>query len=400
MNRPSGYLSTVGLVAGREIRQRITSRAFLVITALLSAIIIGAGVIAAVAGGDDLPPTYDVVVIGTPPAGFDQALADTASGLGVTIRLEVAPTRLDAERTLRRGDADIGLDVDELELVSRDQPNDTLTFAVDAAWRSSTAVAAARASGLDAAQIDAIVNPSIPALVLLDLPKDTNDLGRGIGTAIGVLLFMSINFFGSAVLTGVVEEKSTGVVEVLLSQVKAHRLLAGKVFGLCALAMVQLAAMILAGVIALRISGQTIPGEVWVALPATMFWFVGGFVLYNTLFALAGSFVSRVEDAQGAAAPISLLFLAAYLAVFILGGNPESTAARVMSVLPPFAPLLMPLRTATGAASILEIVVAAVALTVAAYGMLRLAGSVYAYSLLHRGARLRWRETLRVLRRR
>jgi ABC-2 type transport system permease protein len=71
-----------------------------------------------------------------------------------------------------------------------------------------------------------------------------------------------------------------------------------------------------------------------------------------------------------------------------------------MSVLPPFAPLLMPLRTATGAASIVEIVVAAVALTVAAYGMLRLAGSVYAYSLLHRGARLRWRETLRVLRRR
>jgi ABC-2 type transport system permease protein len=390
----------VGLVAGREIRQRIASRAFLVITALLSAIIIGAGVIAAVAGGDDLPPTYDVVVIGTPPAGFDQALADTASGLGVTIRLEVAPTRLDAERTLRRGDADIGLDVDKLELVSQDQPSDTLTFAVDAAWRSSTAVAAARASGLDAAQIDAIVNPSIPALVLLDLPKDNNDLGRGIGTAIGVLLFMSINFFGSAVLTGVVEEKSTGVVEVLLSQVKAHRLLAGKVFGLCALAMVQLAAMILAAVIALRISGQTIPGEVWVALPATMFWFVGGFVLYNTLFALAGSFVSRVEDAQGAAAPISLLFLAAYLAVFILGGNPESTAARVMSVLPPFAPLLMPLRTATGAASILEIVVAAVALTVAAYGMLRLAGSVYAYSLLHRGARLRWRETLRVLRRR
>ena len=400
MNKRSGYVATVALVAGREIRQRITSRSFLVVTALLSAIIIAAGVVAAVAGGDDSPPTYDVIVIGTPPAGFGAALAETASGLAVEIRLGSAPARPAAEQMLRDGDADVVLDVGELELVSQDQPSSALTFALDAAWRSTSAVVAAKESGLDAAQIDAIVNPSIPALMVLDRPKHDDDLGRGVGTAIGVLLFMSINFFGSAVLTGVVEEKSTGVVEVLLSQVKAHRLLAGKVFGLCALAMVQLTVMIVAGIVALRISGQAIPGDVWVALPATLFWFVGGFVLYNTLFALAGSFVSRVEDAQGAAAPISLLFLAAYLAVFILGGNPETTAARVMSVLPPFAPLLMPLRTATGAASILEIIVAAVALAVAAYGMLRLAGSVYAYSLLHRGARLRWRETLRVLRRR
>jgi ABC-2 type transport system permease protein len=55
----------------------------------------------------------------------------------------------------------------------------------------------------------------------------------------------------------------------------------------------------------------------------------------------------------------------------------------------------MPLRIATGAASVAEIVVAAVLLIIAAYGMLRLAGSVYARTLLHRGARLRWKEALR-----
>ena len=65
--------------------------------------------------------------------------------------------------------------------------------------------------------------------------------------------------------------------------------------------------------VALRISGTTVPSEVWVGLPTTMLWFVCGFVLYSTLYALAGSFVSRQEDAQGAAAPISMVFTAAYI---------------------------------------------------------------------------------------
>ncbi|MBI5088748.1 MAG: ABC transporter permease, partial [Actinobacteria bacterium] len=87
---------------------------------------------------------------------------------------------------------------------------------------------------------------------------------------------------------------------------------------------------------------------------------------------------------------------AGYIAVFALGANPYSTAARIVSVLPPFAPLLMPLRVATGAASILEIVVAALGLLVATAGMLRLAGSVYGRTLLHRGSRLRWKQALRL----
>lgn len=395
MSDANGYVASVALVAGREIRQRITSRAFLIATALLSVIIVAGGVLAAVAGDDDGPPTYDVVVVGIAPAGFDESLAGIASNLSIAVKFTEAATRAEAEASLRAGDADVAVDATAVELISQDQPDDTLAFAIDSAWRSVSAISAASASGLDPAQVDAIVNPPSPSLVVLNPPEDLNGIGQGVGVAIGVLLFMSINFFGNAVLTGVVEEKSTGVVEVLLSQVKAHRLLAGKVFGLCVLAMVQLAAMIVAGLVALRISGAAVPSEVWAALPATMFWFVGGFVLYNTLFALAGSFVSRVEDAQGAAAPVSMLFLVAYLAVFILASDPDSTAARVMSLLPPFAPLLMPLRIATGSASIAEIAIAAVALIAAAYGMLRLAGSVYAFSLLHRGARLKWKQVLR-----
>jgi ABC-2 type transport system permease protein len=178
--------------------------------------------------------------------------------------------------------------------------------------------------------------------------------------------------------------------------VRAFQLLTGKVLGIGVVAMMQFAAALAAGLVALRISGTTVPGAVWVGLPTTLLWFVFGFVFYSTLYALAGSFVSRQEDAQGAAAPISIVFTAAYIAVFALGANPYSPVARIVSILPPFAPLLMPLRVSTGAASVAEIIVAAVLLVAATIGMLKLASGVYARTLLHRGTRLKWGEALRM----
>lgn len=97
-------------------------------------------------------------------------------------------------------------------------------------------------------------------------------------------------------------------------------------------------------------------------------------VLDGTLFALAGSFVSRTEGAQVAAAPISVVFLAGYLLVFTAGSDPSATLATVLSLLPLFAPLLMPLRIATGAASVVEIVVAAVLLLASTHVVVRVAG--------------------------
>ena len=77
-----------------------------------------------------------------------------------------------------------------------------------------------------------------------------------------------------------------------------------------------------------------------------------------------------------------------------LGADPGGVPARILSVLPPFSPLLMPLRIATGSASIVEIALAVVLLAGAVVLLLRLAGRIYAHTLLHRGARLRWREAL------
>ncbi|HRE01528.1 MAG TPA: ABC transporter permease [Ilumatobacteraceae bacterium] len=381
----------------REIRQRLTSRSFAVTTVLLCVGIIGAGVLHRALSGDDSPEKYDVAVIGTAPDGFPYGLGVAAHAVGIEVTVDPIDDRAVAERSIRDGDVDVAIDAHRAEILAKDTVPDELAVAVDVAWRSARSHAAAVEAGLDANQITAIVSPAPLTAVALEPDADADDgVGMVVGFAMAILLFISINAFGGAVLTGVVEEKTTGVVEVLLAHLRAHQLLTGKVLGIGAVALVQLTAAVGAGLVALRIAGTAVPAAVWVSLPATLLWFVFGFVLYSTLFALAGSCVSRQEDAQGAAAPISIVFTAAYLTVFVLGAVPASTATRIVSVLPPFAPLLMPLRIAVGAASVVEIVVAAVALIGATVGMLRLAGAVYGATLLHRGSRLSWKQALRM----
>jgi ABC-2 type transport system permease protein len=380
---------------GREIRQRITSRAFTISTVALCIGVLGAGLLSRALSGDDSPTEYDVAVVGSVPSTFERAVTHVADSAQIEVHLREAGTRADAEQLIRDGDVDAAVDADAGELVSDDEAPDELAAVLDASWRSVKAQQAAAEAGLDQQQIDVILAPAPLHAVQLD-GDDDEDIARAIGMAVAVVLFISINAFGGLVLSGVVEEKTTGVVEVLLGQVRAHQLLAGKVFGIGVVAMAQMAATLTAGVVSLRISGRSVPSAVWVGLPTTVLWYVLGFVLYSTLFALAGSFVSRQEDAQSAAAPISLLFTAGYIAVFALGANPYSTVTRVVSVLPPFAPLLMPLRVAVGAASIVEIAIAGVGLVVGTAAMLRLAGGVYGRTLLHRGSRLRWKQALRL----
>jgi ABC-2 type transport system permease protein len=167
------------------------------------------------------------------------------------------------------------------------------------------------------------------------------------------------------------------------------------VLGTALMAVAQFGAAVIAGLVALNIAEMEVPRAVWVALPSSLVWMIGGFLLYSTLFAVAGSLVSRQEDAQTASLPITIVVSIAYVLLVPIGTQPDSTVALVMSLLPPFAPLLMPLRIATGSASPLEVVVAVVLLVAAIYGMLRLAGAVYARTLLHRGTRLTWRQALR-----
>ncbi|HEU5108156.1 MAG TPA: ABC transporter permease, partial [Micromonosporaceae bacterium] len=211
------------------------------------------------------------------------------------------------------------------------------------------------------------------------------------------LLYVSLVLYGSMVAQGVIEEKSSRVVELLLATVRPWQLLIGKVIGLGLVGLIQLSIIGSAGVLlgvatgALSFAGIAIGSLLW-----GLVWYVLGFFLYATVFAAAAALVSRQEDAQAVLMPIILVLVAAFVVGFgVLAQDPASAASTVLALLPPFTPLLMPGKMALGAAPAWQ-VLAAIALTLLAIAALAvLGGRIYRNAVLHMGTRVRLRDALR-----
>jgi ABC-2 type transport system permease protein len=389
--------STIRLVARREIRDRLQAKSFFVVTGLLVVLIVAIGGVYRLVG-DDEPESVELGVSDPVPAGFAEAAAQAA----VAVDREVTVTPIDAadaRRALEDGDIDAAVLTGDRRVVYDDEIDAETQAIVQQAWSGVELQEALTDAGVSAARAEDIV--SAEPLEATTLEGDEDDTGLAVltGTVTAVLLFISLQIFGNYALTGVAEEKSSAVVELLLVRVRADQLLAGKLLGIGVVASLQFAAAVLAAVVALAISGVDVPGEIWSALPMAVVWYLGGFALYSTLYALAGSLVSRQEDAPAAAAPIVTVLIAAYVMIYIFGYVPESTASRVLSVIPPVAPFLMPMRMAAGAASVVEVVVALVLLVATTVVVWKLAGKVYEQVLLRRGSRIPWREALALLQR-
>jgi ABC-2 type transport system permease protein len=383
-------------VAGREVKERVRARSFYVSTGLLVVLILAIGVIASFAG-DDGPAVIEVGLAEPAPTALPPAIADAAASIGRETAVTSFDDSVRARDALDDGDVDVVVDVAENELLFAEGIDDEVAAIVQQAWSSTETQRALLDAGLDQDQVTEALTVSPLQPVALDPDGDgPGGLAVLIGTLAAVLLFIALQTFGTYVLTGVVEEKSTAVIELLLVRAAPDQLLAGKVIGIGIAAMAQFALAVIASLISLRISGVEVPSEVWSAVPMTLVWFLGGYALYSTLFALAGSLVSRQEDAQAAATPIFTALLGGYLLVFIFGSDPDSTASTVMSLIPPIAPLLMPMRMAAGAASIIEIVVALVLLAAATFAMWKLASKIFEQVLLRRGSRISWRDAAKL----
>jgi ABC-2 type transport system permease protein len=389
--------SPTALIAEREIRQRMRTRAFAISTVFIVVLVLAIGIISRVVSGSSGPSHAVVAVVGTAPPEFATAVARAGDADNARITLVQRPDRASAEAALRAGDVDAVVVVADRALLFGKDVDATVERTVDAAWQAASAAASARQLGLSPDQSAAIIAPA-PLQASTSEPSRDDSVGILVGIITAVALFAAVSTFGGLVLMGVVEEKTSAIVELLLARVKAHQLLAGKVIGIGVVALVQLSAAVVAGVVALAISGASIPTGIWIAVPTSLLWFLAGFALFSTLYALAGSFVARQEDAQVASLPITLAVMAAYLTVFPLSANADSTLAIALSMIPPWSPLLMPLRIATGSAQVWQVVVAVAVLLGATVVVLRMAARIYSRTLLQRGRRISWKQALQLRR--
>lgn len=213
-----------------------------------------------------------------------------------------------------------------------------------------------------------------------------------------LLLFITIFTYGYWIANGVVEEKSSRVVEVVLSAIRPSHLLAGKVVGIGLLGLGQLTLLAAIGYLGSLVLAVELPATAFAASGAVLLWFVLGYAFYGCLFAIAGSLVSKQEDLQYSQLPIMVVILAGYGAAFFQISNPDSLVARALAFVPPFTPMIMLVRIGLGEVGIVEVMIAVLVMVAATAGLVSLAARLYAGSVLRFGARTGLRDAWSSLR--
>lgn len=226
------------------------------------------------------------------------------------------------------------------------------------------------------------------------------EMARSLIAYVGMfLLYLAILTYGNWTLMGIAEEKASRVVEVLLSTVKPWQLLAGKILGLGILGLAQFVVTVAWGLLLVRVTGAldlpAIPVDSAVAL---VVWFVLGYAVYSVMFAAVGALVSRMEDAQSAAFPITMIAVVGFLISFRVLDEPGGTLARIVTFVPLVAPYVVPIRVAFQEIALWEYLLSIAVTLVTIVVLVRMAARVYAHGLLHFGSRLGLRQAYRGVR--
>jgi ABC-2 type transport system permease protein len=386
------------LVTRREFWVRLRDRGFLISTAI-TLTVLSVFILANAAVGDRRPQ-FRLAVVGAEGLSFGQRAVDVADVGGVELTIVPAESDTQAQQLVHQGVAE-GAVLGE-QLVTESKPPGQLEAVVQEALRRDLVREQLSAQGLTQSQIDEALDaqPQVPrSLVTDEAQQAQREINSSVALVAVILLYGQLFGYGVWVASGVVEEKSTRVVEVLLGAIRARHLMAGKVVGIGLLGLLQLTFIGGTAVaISLLAGSLKVPGEaIWTVFVA-LAWFAMGFAFYASLFAVAGSLVSRMEELQNAIVPLNLLILGSFFVSIAAANDPTSAVARIASIVPFSSALAMPPRIALGAATVGEVLVSIGLLVGATAVAIPLAGRLYAGAILRIGARVKLRDAWRATR--
>ncbi|MDP9092670.1 MAG: ABC transporter permease [Actinomycetota bacterium] len=387
----------VALVAAREVRERTRGRLFRVGTIVILLAIAAGIVIPTLQHGHD--SSERVGVLGTISTPLRASIVALGPKLATNVTLVSEPGVAAARRALSAGAVDVVVEgTTQILLNTTPSAGDTSTTAQLAQALSAviSLQATLQASGLSAQQAAALTHPRPLPITGLH-PAHKARTGHTVTVYGLILLFVLLSQYGTWILLGVVEEKSSRVVEVLLAAVRPRQLLAGKVLGIGIVALMQ-AALILAVALGVgaAVGSDLLHGGNPTDVLATLAWLVLGYVFYCWVYAAAGSLATRQEHIQTLAFPLQLPLLLGYItSLTAITSTSASTIVHVLAYLPPTAPFAMPVLVALGQVTWWQFAIA-VALSVGATaGVARLAATVYVRAILRTGQRVRLRDVAR-----
>jgi ABC-2 type transport system permease protein len=394
---------TVWQIARREIREHGRSKSFLITTALTFLLVAALVTVPGLIGGDTAEYTVGSVGEGNEPIitaaeQLGNASDEEDAEPSVAIDVQEFEDRAAAEAAMDEGEVDAVLvDGSEVIVESVGGFGESQLTALLQQGAASVQLEAIVAEGGEAAANVIEVMTSDPLETTTLTGQDTGDDTRG-GVAYAglLLLYLAVLLYGNWILTGVTEEKSNRVVEVLLSSVKPWQILAGKIIGIGALGIAQFAGTILVALVALRLTDAMELPSLDAALVINLIvWFILGFLLFAVLYGAAGSLASRTEDAQNVAFPMSMIAVAGFFVSITALTDPDGTAAVIGTFIPFTAPFVVPVRAALEAIPAWQYLASVVITLATIVGLVFVAGRIYAGGLLRFGTRVKLRDAWR-----
>lgn len=254
----------------------------------------------------------------------------------------------------------------------------------------------------------------------------TSAIASGIGFIMGIIMYMAVFIYGMMIMRSVMEEKTTRIVEVMISSVRPFELMLGKIIGVGAVGLTQFAIWaILIPLISMGASlafgmnsaqfdnpsmstAEIDPDDMqamiglamhelgslnwWFLLPAFVFYFLGGYFLYASLFAAVGSAMGDdLGEGQSLTIPITIPVLLAFYIMMVAVQAPNSSLAVWSSIFPLFSPIVMPARLAFSP-PLWEIAVSMLLLGVSSVFFVWLSGRIYRVGILMYGKKVTLKE--------
>ena len=265
------------------------------------------------------------------------------------------------------------------------------------------------------------VDPRLVARASIPLRLETCKISRGttcgesaaqsfsLAYFMGIILYTAILLYGINVMTSVLEEKTTRIVEVLVSSLRPFQLLLGKVLGVGAVSIFQFLIWGVAGRLLLARRAPLAAGEAadelfqmphvtGATFAVFMAYFLGGFFLYSAMFAAVGAMSSTEQEARQAQQPVSWMLVLSFISMFAMLNDPGSTLAVTLSLIPFSSPVAMPVRWAAGNLPASELALSLAILVAGIVAVTWIAARIYRVGILMTGKRPNLKELVRWVR--
>ncbi len=390
------HLGSVGLVARREILERVRGRIFKVGTIIILLIVAAAILIPKIHSNSASPP-QKVGIVGTSSNGaLTQVVKYSGKQSQTAVTVVSVPTLASAESAVRSGALDVAIvDGDKIivdQPVSADSSSDTASL-VQVLAPELGVLHAYQQAGLSVGQIEQVAKARAVPIQSLQA-KTVKGITKGTSVIGVVLIFLMLTQYNTWILMGVMQEKASRVVEVLLAAVRPAQLLGGKVLGIGLVAMGQ--ALLIVGVafaVSKAVGSDVLHGTGPVLLLSDLVWLLLGYAFYCWLYAAAGSTAERQDQVQTLALPLSIPILIAYIySITVASTGDPSFLFKVLAYFPPTAPFAMPVLVGLSLVTWWEFLISVVLSIAGTAVMAWFATGIYRRAVLRSGQRVSLRD--------